>query len=273
MTRTRHDGKAPRDSENARMGAGFANNRAKRLLIQPADGGWHVRHGFPMPRTNAVHAFTLIELLVVIAIISILAALLLPSLRAAREQARKTKCMANMRQLGLAFAMYRSENDSRFITGWDPSPVLQAQGIASWSERIRSYLGAQVIDIKTSVPFQNLDVFYCPTLREAGFYAPTGTGGWPTTYLINSSLDGSAITDSKVMKQGDTFYLVDDNPANPTEGGSVDRKLYIDAGWVGNVHLNGTTVLFVDGHAEWCETARILQRIAYQKTSPFLLYE
>ena len=61
-------------------------------------------------RESHRRAFTLIELLVVIAIISLLAALLFPVFGAARASARRTVCISNLRQLGLALQMYRQDN-------------------------------------------------------------------------------------------------------------------------------------------------------------------
>jgi prepilin-type N-terminal cleavage/methylation domain-containing protein/prepilin-type processing-associated H-X9-DG protein len=68
-------------------------------------------------------AFTLIELLVVISIISILAAIIWPAFAAAREKARQTTCVNNLRQIGMAVQMYASDSNGIFPLGGDPQDL------------------------------------------------------------------------------------------------------------------------------------------------------
>jgi prepilin-type N-terminal cleavage/methylation domain-containing protein len=84
------------------------------------------------PIISSFHAaFTLIEILVVIAIIAILAALLLPSLSAAKEKARRIACMNNLKQLAIAPQMYSAENDGRLAENF-PENVAYLQRSNSW---------------------------------------------------------------------------------------------------------------------------------------------
>lgn len=68
-----------------------------------------------MTASRDSRAFTLIELLVVVAVIAVLIAILLPSLAAAREQGRRVRCQANLRQLAIAWGLYLDDNRDQFL--------------------------------------------------------------------------------------------------------------------------------------------------------------
>jgi prepilin-type N-terminal cleavage/methylation domain-containing protein/prepilin-type processing-associated H-X9-DG protein len=110
-----------------------------------------------MVRTRKV-GFTLIELLVVIAIIAILAAILFPVFAQAREKARQTSCMSNVRQIGTAFQMYMQDYDYMSIrdTDWTGGPDYWC-----WNGWMQPYI-------------KNEQMFRCPS------HGLPGNRGWRT---------------------------------------------------------------------------------------------
>ena len=70
---------------------------------------------------RSTKAFTLIELLVVISIIALLIGLLLPALGAARSAARATKCLSNVKQMGIGYGTYQSDFDDSMCPVYDPA--------------------------------------------------------------------------------------------------------------------------------------------------------
>lgn len=88
-------------------------------------------------KTRAGRGFTLIELLVVISIIAVLMAILMPSLRKARNQARAVVCKSNLNQWGKMFYLYTNDNDNRFMV-WNAS---NTPGGGTWIVPMMPYYG------------------------------------------------------------------------------------------------------------------------------------
>jgi prepilin-type N-terminal cleavage/methylation domain-containing protein/prepilin-type processing-associated H-X9-DG protein len=99
--------------------------------------------------TGKRSAFTLIELLVVIAIIAILASILFPVFGRARENARKSSCQSNMKQLGLAVMQYTQDYDEKMVVA-EGAYLLPTGQYSSWDITLQPYV-------------KSLQIFTCPS--------------------------------------------------------------------------------------------------------------
>ncbi len=118
--------------------------------------------------------FTLIELLVVIAIIAILASMLLPALNKARDQAKKVKCVANLKQVGTGFAMYAA--DFKMFPAASPTDVgVWGPNEQYWHFRVGPYLGKTLLPSQmtgdkwaNAAQYRNTGAFACPVVPTIG---------------------------------------------------------------------------------------------------------
>lgn len=203
-----------------------------------------------MTRTER-RGFTLIELLVVIAIIAILAAILFPVFAQAREKARATSCLSNMKQLGMGMQMYATDYDGKInaISSWfcsDQSPAVPAmQQEGSWQA------------LSCYAPYiKNNQVYICPSIGQNVSYGQVvwnPTIGAMFAYYCNNSTPNQRTLDqigdasprgvagTIIISESYNVWLWDWGIA---QGCSLFDRLRVP-------HNEGLNSIFCDSHAKW----------------------
>jgi prepilin-type N-terminal cleavage/methylation domain-containing protein/prepilin-type processing-associated H-X9-DG protein len=229
---------------------------------------------------RAIRGFTLIELLVVIAIIAILAAILFPVFARARENARRTSCASNLKQIGLGLIQYAQDYDEQMVYDWyaqnsgiskpKDDPINgRAHSPFAWPSRIQPYV-------------KNRQIFRCPSAVRSSndADAPSTT---PDTDLVAywaigglfARPSGQTVNLASVQSPATTPYVYDDLDTKARDQ-RVFRPYWNGTTYTSGsfvlprtpVHLDGINVLFADGHVKFQKLASFYPLACVGWTSP-----
>ena len=224
--------------------------------------------------------FTLIELLVVIAILAILAAILFPVFARARENARRSSCQSNLKQMALAIKMYTQDYDEQFpryrIDYGATNPGTPPGGWWLGNASNGYYFWPQIL-----YPYHKSEqIFRCPSQSGAftnpryGHYganrsiltnaatpvALASVVASAKTYLImdvgDSSMDRSYVSGSATNPGGTNYLPGWGDATGEAAKGTITAGLESD--FQSGRHFGGVNMGFVDGHVKWLKTETVV---------------
>lgn len=223
-----------------------------------------------------MQAFTLIELLVVIAIIAILMAIMMPALQRVKSQAQEMNCRGNLRQYGIAQAMYLDDSEDRYPSAWN-SLVKSEAPVSGYERYCRWHDPRYPADGPFWPYLKDEQVHLCPTFnvlaKSEGVRHPSHVATNPIdpyySYSMNAFLGstggtspGGVIKRSRVSRShAEVFFFGEENMWTRPGNSNVlnDNALCPDGrDWFGTFHgakqndWNGGTcnLVFVDSHVE-----------------------
>ena len=202
--------------------------------------------------------FTLIELLVVIAIIAILAAILFPVFARAREKARQTSCLSNVKEIGLALHMYNQDYDEKLpLSG----------GYRAFTE-LSDPIGYKYWFMATEPYIKNSQIFSCPSYANTLCYSGGTSGSHPdfpdgVNYGYNTYANGLKIAN---IKHPACLLLVADGTNNYFRIQRAPDSNHYE--WGMTRHNDGWNAVLADGHAKWYNIRYPDGRLVYDGECP-----